>query len=178
MLIFVKILPGRMVMLSALLALLPACVSRYDRVDDVHPLSDECKDFSAFSRALAKQRDNGFTKRATMSMAGYSAGNAQDRKILFERYQTVADILFEDHLIDPDSAKVIGKVICEQKQRQTWQPLKSDDIPQVAAMVRSCRKANITLVEMEDCLVANLKDYWHDDLATPPMFDENSDVRE
>jgi hypothetical protein len=173
MLILVKLLPGRMLIISALLALLPACVSRYDRVDDVYPLSDECKDYSAFSRALAKQRDNGFTKRATMSMAGYSVANAEDRKVLYERYQTVADILFEDLLIDPDSAKVIGKVICEQKQQHTWQPIKSNDIPEVAAMVRSCRKVNITLVEMETCIVDRLNNYWRPDLATPPMLDEN-----
>ena len=163
----------RILKLSILLALLSACVSRYDPVDDVHPLSDECKDYAAFSRALAKQRDNGFTKRATMSMAGYSAGNEQDRQRLYARYQTVADILFADRLIDPDSAKVLGKVICEQKQANTWRPLKSGEIPQVAAMVRTCRADNITLVEMESCLLDSLKSDWHPDLATPPMLDDN-----
>ena len=116
----VEILPGRMFVVCLSLALLSACVSRYVRVDDVHPLSDKCKDYAAFSRALAKQRDSGFTKGATMSMASYSVGNERDRKILYERYQTIADILYEDLLIDPDSATLMGKIICEQRQRQSW----------------------------------------------------------
>ena len=157
-------------MTTILVSLLPACVSRYDRVDDVHPLSSECKDYAAFSKALAKQRDNGFSKRATMSMAGDSVGNMQDREILQQRYQTISDIVFAERLIDPDTAKVMGKIICEQKQQATWHELQDDDIPAVTAMIRTCRQNNITLVEVEACIIDRMQAYWRNDLIIPPGF--------
>lgn len=62
---------------------LSACVSRDDPVERVNPLSGDCADYAAFSRALAVQRDNGFTKRATMNIAAYSVANERHREILF-----------------------------------------------------------------------------------------------
>jgi hypothetical protein len=173
MLNFVRKLPGRLCLLSTLLALLSACVSRYDRVDDVHPLSDECKDYAAFSKAIAKQRDNGFTKRATMSMFSASVGNRHDSDIIYERYQTITDIAYEDLLINPDSIKVMGKIICEQRQAGTWHPLQPDDIRPVTVMLRACRKTSLTPVEMEDCIIAYLQVYWTKDLSAPPAFSGN-----
>jgi hypothetical protein len=153
-----------------LIVLLSACVSRYDRVDDVHPLSDECKDYAAFSKAIAKQRDNGFTKRATMSMFSASSGNRHDSDIIYERYQTITDIAYEDLLINPESIKVMGKIICEQRQAGSWHPLQPDDIQPVTVMIRSCRKTSLNPTEMEACIIANLQAYWGKDLTAPPVF--------
>lgn len=167
----VNLWPTRMIGILFSLAILTACVSRYDRVDDVHPLSSECKDYAAFSKALAKQRDNGFTRRATMSMAGYSVGNKQNRETLYERYQTITDMIFEDYMIDPDSAKVMGKIICEQRQAGTWQIPVDADIPEMASRLRYCRAYNAALVDVEQCMVSRLQQYWQRDLAMPPGLD-------
>lgn len=160
-----------------LLAVLTACVSRYDRVDDVHPLSSECKDYAAFSKALAKQRDNGFTRRATMSMAGYSVGSQQNRETLHRRYQTIADMVFEDYMIDPDSAKVMGKIICEQTQAGIWREPADDDISEMSGILRLCRTQSYTLVETEQCMTERMQQYWQRDLTTPPGMGGNEYVK-
>ncbi len=152
-------------MLRRLACLIPvyivctACVSRYDPVEPINPLSGECRDYAGFSRALAVQRDHGFTRGATLSMAGYSVGSQQNREILYRQYKTVFDLIFTEYRISPVTAGVLGKVVCQQRRLQQWQELVSTDYKPVTTMILHCQQDNLAEVDREDCLVQGFFDY-------------------
>lgn len=149
---------------------LSACVSRYDPVPKIDPLSGECEDFAGFSRALAVQRDNGFTKKATMNIAAYSIASERHREILYQRYSMMLDLIYADRFVDPDSIRIMGSVVCEQQQRGRWREPQERDLPALAGFIKLCRKNTLSIPETEHCLVMNIEQYWRDYLVTPPTF--------
>ena len=149
---------------------LSACVSRYDPVEKVNPLSGDCQDYAAFSRALAVQRDNGFTKRATMNIAAYSIAGERHREILYTQYKVMLDLIFADRFVEPDSIKVMGNVVCEQRQRGEWKEPQDHDLPALGGFIKTCRNENLSIPEMETCIVTQLDHYWRDYLIKPPVF--------
>ena len=65
-----------------------ACVSRYKPLKKVRPLSGSCEDYVLFSDSLTKQRDQGFSKRATINISGFSVGSEANKQLLYQEYPT------------------------------------------------------------------------------------------
>jgi len=147
-----------------------ACVSRYDPVEKIDPMSDDCKDFAGFSRALAIQRDNGFTKRANMSIAAQSVATEPQRKILYQRYRIMLDLAYADRMVAPDAIKLMGRIVCEQRRSGQWHEPQEKDLPKIANIIQTCGRQNITEPEKERCIVSELEQFWDTDLARPPVF--------
>lgn len=158
------------------LVLIPAtvagCVSRYSPLEPIDPLSGQCRDYAAFSKALAVQRDHGFTKRATLSMAGYSVGGQENQGYLIRHYKTVSEIIFTDYLIRPASIQIFGRIVCEQRKQQTWVVLGETDYKPVSEIIRFCQNDNFSEPDTEQCIKARLVSY-HNRNDIPPPYELN-----
>lgn len=143
------------------------CVSRYTPLKKINPLSGDCEDYAEFSVAILRQRDQGFTKRATISITGYSVGDEDVRKVLYHRYQPMFGILFADYLINDMTARAAGRTICRHQLAESWSLLINQDYHNAAEIVRDCQKANFSEVDIGKCLLTQIKG--DDNLEAPPV---------
>jgi len=143
--------------LFILIVSLVACVSRIRPLKKIRPLSGLCEDYILFSDSLTKQRDLGFSKRATISLAGFSVANEANRAVLLETYKPIIEIIYADFFLSVDAVTVFAKVQCENKLNKNWELLANRRYKDVAKTVRFCRIDNHSNVYMERCILKAVK---------------------
>jgi len=117
--------------------------------------------------AILKQRDQGFTKRATVSIAGFSVGSEENRKTLYKEYKPMIEVIFADYLIKTMSARATGRTVCKHKLAQSWDLLINEQYKEVAGIVRVCQRDNDAEVDIEECLLTQVKG--GSNLDVPPI---------
>ena len=145
------------------------CVSRYTPLEHVRPLSGSCDDFAQFSVSIIKQRDQGFSKRATINIAGFSVGNEKSRELLYVEYKPIFEIVHADYMIRPQGIRAAGRVLCEHQLTKSWLPLVNEQYKAVAEVVRMCQNANDAEVDMQLCILARAQGKPDPELEKPPV---------
>lgn len=143
-----------------------ACVSRYTPLKPLHPLSGLCEDYAEFSVVLLKQRDQGFSKQASMNIAIYSTGGEQNRAAMTRLYRPVLEILYAEFLLNSTATWASAKLFCEQKLLQSWSPLVNGHYQQAAAVIFACQRHATSETEIETCLQQAIQG--GDNLTLPP----------
>ena len=113
------------------------CVSRYPPLKHVKPLSGKCEDYAEFAVAIIKQRDQGFSKRATINIASFSAGSQVNRELLYAEYKPIFEIVYADYQISTPAIRATGRVICDNQLTKTWPLLINEDFKQVKMYISS-----------------------------------------
>jgi len=150
------------------LSFLTSCVSKYPPLKHIEPLSGKCEDYADFSVAIIKQRDQGFSKRATVNIASFSAGSQVNRELLYATYKPIFEIIYADYLIKAPAIKATGRVICKYQLTKTWPLLASEEYKLVAEIVRLCQDANFAEVDMGECILARARGKPDPELEKPP----------
>jgi hypothetical protein len=148
---------------------LSGCVSRYTPLKHVKPLSGKCDDYAEFSVAIIKQRDQGFTKRATINIASFSVGNSVNRDMLYRKYKPIFEIVYADYQIRTPAIRATGRVLCDHQLTKSWSLLINENYKQVAEIVRLCQDANFAEVDMSRCILARAQGKPDPDLEKPPV---------
>ena len=148
---------------------LTACVSEYPPLKQIHPLSGSCDDYAEFSVSIIKQRDQGFTKRATISITEYSVGNEHNRQLLYNTYKPIFEIVYADYQIRTTAIRAAGRVFCRHQLANSWSPLVKEQYKKVAAVIRHCQNTNDAEVDMAECILASSKEKPATDLEKPPV---------
>ena len=130
-----------------------ACVSRYTPLKKIRPLSGSCEDYIRFSDSLTKQREQGLSKRATINIAGFSVGSEENKKLLYELYKPIIEIIYANFLVSVDSVKVFAGVQCEHQLDKSWVLLATGQYRAVAKIIRFCRKDNHSDEFMALCIL-------------------------
>lgn len=151
------------------LACLTSCVSRYMPLKHVRPLSGECHDYAQFSVSIIKQRDQGFSKRATINIASFSVGSEENRALLYEKYKPIFEIVYADYQIKSEGIQAAGEVICSHQLTGLWAPLVNEDYKAAAKVVRLCQSANFAEVDMRNCILARALGKPDPELEQPPI---------
>jgi len=144
------------------------CVARFPPLKHVRPLSGNCDDYAQFSVSIIKQRDQGFSKRATINIAGFSVGNEENRKLLFAEYKPIFEIVYADYQIRSSGIRAAGRVFCEHKLTTSWLPLVNENYKDAAEIVRLCQGANDAEVDMALCILARARGKPDPELEKPP----------
>lgn len=142
------------------------CVSKYPPLKPVQPLSGNCEDYADFSLAILKQRDQGFTKRAATSIAGFAVNGESKRRYLYQLYKPVIEIVFADYQVKDKGIHAAGKILCEHKLTESWPLLINQQYSDAAKIVVSCQNSNYSEVDIENCLLTMIKGGYNLDL--PP----------
>lgn len=145
------------------------CVSRYRPLDLVRPLSGDCNDYAQFSVSIIKQRDQGFSKRATVNIAGFSVGDEEKRKLLYAEYKPIFEIVYADYMIEAPGIRAAGRVFCEHELKKSWLPLVTEHYKTAADIIRLCQDANDAESDMELCILARAKGKPDPELEKPPV---------
>lgn len=163
--------PAAIVSVIILLCLtsLSGCVSRYPPLDPVRPLSGDCNDYAQFSVSIIKQRDQGFSKRATINIAGFSVGDQANRDLLYAEYKPIFEIVYADYMIKSSGIRAAGRVFCEHQLRKSWLPLVTERYKVAAEIIRLCQNANDAESDMELCILARAKGKPSPELEKPPV---------
>ena len=135
----------------------------------MHPLSGDCDDYAQFSVAIMKQRDQGFSKRATINIAAFSVGSEANRKLLFTKYKSIFEIIYADYQIKASGIRAAGKVFCEHNLTSSWAPLVNENYNDAAEVVRLCERANDAEVDMALCILARAQGKPDPELEKPPV---------
>lgn len=130
-----------------------SCVSRYEPLPEIKPLSGTCRDYVLFSTSLVKQRDHGLSKRAAISIAGFALGSEQKKHIMYERYKPVIETIYADFLLPQKAVEVFAKVQCEHQLDKNWRLLINEQYAEAARTIRFCRQDNFLDSLMEKCLL-------------------------
>lgn len=152
---------------------LSACVTRYKPLERIYPLSGNCKDYILFSDSLTKQRDLGFSKRATINISGFSVGSKANKEELYREYKPVIEIIYANYLLSVSAVKVFAKVQCERDMEKNWPLLAQGLYKQVSDEIRTCRKNNNSDEYMEQCLILIMQGKSFNDSYWPPGSDED-----
>ena len=155
--------------LSILLSL-SACVSRYKPLKKIRPLSGECEDYILFSDSLTKQRDQGFSKRATINIAGFSVGGEQNKELLYKEYKPIIETIYENYLLSVSAVKIFAKVQCEHDLEKNWDLLANEHYKEVADVIRACRRHNETDENVEKCLILSMQGKSYKEPLGPPEY--------
>jgi len=144
------------------------CVSQYPPLEYVHPLSAKCDDYAQFSVSILKQRDQGFSKRAAISIAGFSVSSEEDRKLLLAKYMQIFEIVYADYQIRSSGIRAAGKVFCDHDLMKSWLLLVNENYTAVAEIIRLCQKQNDAEVDMSLCILAVARGTPNSELEKPP----------
>ncbi len=134
-----------------------ACVSRYKPLKTIRPLSGDCEDYILFSDSLTKQRDQGFSKRATINISGFSVGSQTNKELLYKEYKPIIETIYANYLLSVSAVKVFAKVQCEHDMEKNWDILAKGQYKQAADVIRACRRHNETDENMEKCLISSMQ---------------------
>jgi hypothetical protein len=148
---------------------LSACVSRYQPLDRIRPLSGSCDDYAKFSVSIIKQRDQGFSKRASINIAAFSVGSEENRELLYTEYKPIFEIVYADYQIRPVGIRAAGRVLCDHQLTLSWLPLLNENYKNVAEVVRLCQDANDAEVDMAQCILARARGKPDPELEKPPV---------
>jgi len=159
------------IFILAVSLILTSCVSRYTPLERIRPLSGTCKDYILFSVSLTKQRDQGFTKRATINISGYAVGSKANKELLYDVYKPIIETIFADYLLSVSAIKIFAKVQCEHDMQKNWPLLAQEHYKQVANVIRICRKQNIENDNMEKCLIFSMQGKTFKEPLWPPDSD-------
>jgi len=159
------------IIILTLSLILTSCVSRYTPLERIRPLSGTCKDYILFSDSLTKQRDQGFTKRATINISGYAVGSKANKELLYNVYKPIIETIFADYLLSISAVKIFAKVQCEHDMEKNWPLLAQEHYRQVAKVIRTCRKQNIEDDNMEKCLILSMQGKTFKEPVWPPDSD-------
>ena len=139
----------------------------------IYPLSGKCEDYILFSDSLTKQRDLGFSKRATINLAGFSVGSKANKEILYREYKPIIETIYANYLLSVSAVIVFAKVQCERDMEKNWPLLALGQYKQVASVIRACRKDNNSDEYMEKCLILAMQGKRFKDFDRPPKSDED-----
>jgi len=148
---------------------LSGCVSRYVPLDLVRPLSGDCDDYAQFSVSIIKQRDLGFSKRATISIAAFSVGDEAKSDLLYAKYKPIFEIVYADYQINDLGIRAAGKIFCAHQLTKSWLPLVNEEYQIVADVVRLCQYANAAEIDMQNCILARALGKPDPELERPPV---------
>ncbi len=149
---------------------LSACVSRYKPLKTIKPLSGLCEDYILFSVSLTKQRDHGFSKRATINISGFSVGSEANKELLYQLYKPVIETIYANFLLSVSAVKVFAKVQCEHNMEQNWPLLVNGLYKQAANVIRTCRYHNELDENMEKCLILSMQGKSFREPPGPPEY--------
>ncbi|MGD8926394.1 MAG: hypothetical protein PVG20_06075 [Thioalkalispiraceae bacterium] len=119
--------------------------------------------------SIIKQRDQGFTKRATISITEYSVGNEHNRELLYKEYKPIFEIVYADYQIKTAGIRAAGRVFCDHQLMKSWSPLVNEQYKKVAAVIRHCQNNNDAEVDMAECILASSQAKPDPDLEKPPV---------
>lgn len=140
-----------------LIIITSACVSRYTPLERIRPLSGTCEDYILFSDSLTKTRDHGFSRQATISIAGYSVGSNAKKELLYQQYKPIIETIYANYLLSVSAVMVFAKVQCEHDMEKNWPLLAGGYYKQAADVIRECRRNNTIDENMEKCLVLSMQ---------------------
>jgi len=149
---------------------LSACVSRYKPLKKIRPLSGDCEDYILFSDSLTKQRDQGFSKRATINISGFSVGSEANKELLYQRYKPIIEMIYANYLLSVSAVKIFAKVQCEHDMARNWELLAKEKYKQASDIIRSCRKYNEADENMEKCLILSMQGKSFKEPLAPPEY--------
>ena len=138
----------------------------------IRPLSGECEDYILFSDSLTKQRDQGFSKRATINIAGFSVGSVENKELLYKAYKPIIETIYANYLVSVSAVKVFAKVQCEHDLEKNWELLASEKYKEVANIIRFCRRHNESDENMEKCLIFSMQGKTFKEPLGSPEFNE------
>lgn len=166
-----KLIQGKLgIVLLLGLFVTAGCVARYPPLDHVHPLSKSCNDYARFAVSIIKQREQGFSKRATVNIAGFSVGNSEEqRAMLYARYKPIFEIIYADYHIYEEGIRAAGLAICEQQLTKNWSLLVEEDYKAAADVIHLCQDANASEVDMKNCILARASGKPDPELERPPF---------
>lgn len=148
---------------------LAGCVSRYTPLELVRPLSGDCDDYAKFSVSIIKQRDQGFSKRATINIAAFSVGSEENRALLYAKYKPIFEIVYADYQINHVGIRAAGRIFCSHQLTKSWLPLVNEEYKKVAEVVHLCQYANAAEVDMQNCILARALGKPDPELERPPV---------
>jgi len=160
-------------LLLSLFLSLSSCVTRYTPLERIRPLSGKCKDYILFSDSLTKQRDQGFTKRATINISGYAVGSKANKELLYQMYKPIIETIFADYLLSVSAIKIFAKVQCEHDMEKNWPLLAQGQYKQAASVIRTCRKKTNDDENMEKCLIFSMQGKSFTESVWPPETDSD-----
>jgi len=149
---------------------LSACVSRYTPLERIRPLSGQCEDYILFSDSLTKQRDQGFSKRATINISGFSVGGVQNKELLYKTYKPIIETIYANYLLSVSAVKIFAKVQCEHDLEKNWDLLAQEKYKEVADVIRACRRYNEEDDNVEKCLILSMQGKSYKEPLGPPEF--------
>ncbi len=123
-----------------------------------------------FSVSLTKQRDQGFSKRATINISGFSVGSDANKKLLYQQYKPIIETIYANYLLSVNAVKIFAKVQCEHDLEKNWDLLANEQYKKVADVIRACRRYNELDEIVEKCLILSMQGKNFNEPLEPPNF--------